>query len=167
MLGINSLITFFILFVWFTLNIFRKRGLTQSFKHSTERLFRLFPKKTDRSAAACGVVNYFSYQFFIVAKIKFVPNADLSCGVNYHIPKTIGLIQFTKQEHFDLSAGLFFTAIHPCRKNFCVIYYKYILIVKIIQDITEVFVLDLAGVTMYHHHTGILTFFCRVLSNKV
>jgi hypothetical protein len=29
------------------------------------------------------------------------------------------------------------------------------------------FVLDLAGMTMHHHHAGIFSFFGRILSNKI
>ena len=50
---------------------------------------------------------------------------------------------------------------------FSVVHDKHILIIKIVYDVTEMFVLDLPSMAMNHHHTGILTFFSRILSNKI
>ena len=42
-----------------------------------------------------------------------------------------------------------------------------IFVIKIIQDIAEMLVLNLTGVAMHYHHTGIFTFLGRMLGNEV
>ena len=52
-------------------------------------------------------------------------------------------------------------------KYFGIVYNKNILVIKIIQDVAKMLVFDLAGMAVNDHHSGIFTFFCRVLGNKI
>src|SRR5579862_5168155 len=101
MLGVYCLVSFFIFFVRFSLDVFRKGGFAKYFEHLPKFLVSAFPKKPNSPTSACCVVDYLGNQLITVAEVKFVPDANFSRGIYNHIPKTVGFIQFPKQENFN------------------------------------------------------------------
>src|SRR5437868_6251838 len=167
MLCIDSLVPFFIFFVWFAFDIFRQWSFTELFQLSSEIFLTSFPQKPDCAATAGCIVNDLCYQVFLFAEIQFVSDADLSGGINNHVPKPVGFIEFSQEKYFDLGAGLFLTAVHAGGKNLRVVYNENIFVVEIVEYVPEMFVFDLAGMAVDYHHAGIFTFLGRILSDKV
>src|SRR5690606_26523229 len=167
MLGINGLVAFLIFLVGLALDVFRKRGLSEFLQLLAEFFLAAFPEKTDRSSSAGSVIDYLCYKILLIAEVKFVAYANLSCGINDHIPKPVWLVQFPEQEDFNLRARFLLPPIHSGRENLSVVYHEYILVVEVILDVAEMLVFNLAGMTVNHHHSCVFTFFSRILSNKI
>ena len=72
------------------------------------------------------------------------------------------LVQLTQQEHFNTGTRLFLIAVQTGRKDLGVIKDKHILIIKIVQDILKLDVLNLAGRFMHHHQPRLVAILGRI-----
>ena len=167
MLGIYGLVAFFVFGFGLALDVFRQGGFSQCLQHHAKLLVGTIPEETDRTSAAGGIVDHFGHQFVAFTEIELIAYADLPGRIHDHIPKAVSLVQFAKQEYLDLGAGFFLTAVHTGWKYLRVVHHKHVLVIKIINDVFEMTVLDLAGLSVDDHHPAVFSFFGGLLGDQV
>ena len=140
----NGLETFCIFFFYRTTDETGQRSLTQSIKSFLELIVRTVIKESQSTSARSGIINNFGHHRVVITKIQLITNTDLTCRIYQYIPQAKLLIQFTQQKNLDTCTGFLFISIQTRREDFRIIKDKHIFIIKILQDILEYLVLDLA-----------------------
>src|SRR5690606_18939981 len=84
--GVNGLISFGILGLYLSFNVFRKWGFSQLFQFFPEFGVGAVVKEPQSSSAGCCIIYNLSNQALIISKIKFVTNSYFPCRVNKNIP---------------------------------------------------------------------------------
>ena len=143
-LGKDSLETLGIFLFYRTTDETGQRSLSQRIQCLLELVVRTFIEETQRTSTGSGVINHLGHHGIVLTKIKLVTDADLTGRIDQHIPQVKLLVQLAQQEYLDTGSGLFLISIQTCRENFRIIKDKHIFIIKIIQDILEDLVFNLA-----------------------
>ena len=99
---------------------------------------RAVVEETERTATACGIVNHLSHHRAVIFEEEFVADADLTGRLHQHVPQAQLFIEFAQQEHLDLGISLLLRTIETSREHLGVIEYKGVVLVEIVQDVTEV-----------------------------
>ena len=157
-----------------TLKVFRFTASSDKARHGrfakcvkllTEFLMVAIVKETERTTTTCCVVNYFSHERIVFAKVELVTNTNFTSGIYEHVPKEEVGIQLTEEEHFDYCSRLFLIAVKACGKHLRVVKHKEVVRVKVRDNILKHFVLNLACLAVKHHHATFIAETCGILSN--
>ena len=122
----------------------RQRSLSECVEVVLELIVRTVVKETQRASAACSVVDNLGHHTSALVKEQFVANTYLAGRLNQNVPQAHLLVKFTQKEHLYLSIGLLFCAVQTCGKNFCIVEYERVALIKIVKNIAEVEILGVA-----------------------
>ena len=146
-LGKQTLIPNLILFLYTTGNILWNGCFTQFLNHIGKLLIVTIKQKANRPSTTRSIVYHLSHQI-IITEIQFITDTNLTRWIYQNIPQTQIMIQFTKQKHLNLCAGLFFLTVHARCKHLCIIHHKHIVLVEYLKNILETAVLDTTFLAM-------------------
>ena len=134
----------------------RYRCLSISVERLDELVVRTIKKESQRTSTRSSVVYHFGNQTLVIAEIEFVADADLAGRIDQHIPEADIGIEFSQQEHLDASTRLFLVAIKSGRENLGVVEQHEVLLIKIINEILEHLVFDVATLLVEYHHPALV-----------
>ena len=167
-LGEDGLETFRIFRLYRTVDDGMGQGsLTQSIEGFLELIVRSVIKETERTAAGSGVVYYFRYHRVVGTEIQLVADTDFTGRIYQHIPQTEFFVQLTQQEYFDTSSRLLLITIQTCREYLRIVEYKYVFIIKVVQNILEHLVFNLSSTTVQHHQARLISILRRMQSDFI
>src|SRR5688572_19415018 len=86
MLGVDRLESFFILWLYFTLDVFWKRSFSKSFNYFIKCYRIAIKQKANCPSSGSCVIDNFSHKVS-VTEIEFIAYADFPCRVNENIPQ--------------------------------------------------------------------------------
>ena len=125
---------------------------------------RTVVEETKRTSTTGGIVDDLSHHRSVIFEEELVANTNLARWLYKHIPQTEFLIELAEQEHLDLCVGLLLRPIQTGRKHLCVIEYKRVVLIEVVEDVTEieidrlsVFVLQLLALLVVARHLYALT----------
>ena len=147
MLGKQTLIPSLILFLNTTGDILWNGCFTQFLNHISKFLVGAIKQKANGPSTTRSIVYHLSHQI-IITEIQFISYTNFTRWIYQNIPQTQLMIQFTKQKHLNLCAGLFFLTVHARCKHLCIIHHKHIVLVKNFKNVLETAVLDTTFLAM-------------------
>ena len=137
---------------------------------------RTVVQETERTTTTGRVVDNLGHHRSILLEEEFITDTDLTGRLNQHIPQAQVGIQLTEKEHLDLGIGLLLRSIETGGEHLCVVEDEGVILVEVIQDITEIKVdgiaflvfqiltvlillghLDLPTLTMHNHQSALIT----------
>ena len=165
-------------------DIARQGGCTQGEELAFELVVRTVVEETQGTSAAGGIVDDLSHHRPVFLKKQFIANTDLTCRLYQHIPQTEVGIQLAQQKHLNLGIGLLLRAIKTGREHLGVVEDKRVVLIEIVDDITEVEIdriaflileflailvltshLDTTTLTVNDHQTALVTVESRFKGN--
>ena len=136
-----------------------------------ELLVRTVVEEPEGASAGGGVVDYLGHHGVILSKVKLVAYSDFSGRVHDHVPEPLLLVEFAKQEHHDVSLGLFLLAVEFGREYLGVVEDEVVALSEIIYYVFELPVLYLSGVLVEHHEFALIPpagrLFCYPVLRKI
>ncbi len=114
-------------------------------------------EEAQRASARGGVVDDFGHHRLILSEIQLVADAYLAGRLHKHIPELVLLVELSEEENLDTCACLFLVAVETCGKHHRVVEHHHISIVKIVDDLFEYVMGDLAGLAVDQHHAAFVT----------
>ena len=141
-------------------------------------------EESQGASTAGSVVDHLGHHGTIVLEEEFVADTDLTGWLHEHIPQTQVGVQLAQQEHLDLGISLLLGAIETGGEHLGVVEDKGIVLVEIVEDVTEVEVngialfveeifavlvflrhLDTSALTVEHHEAALIAVVGRFQCN--
>ena len=104
--------------------------------------------------AAGGVVDDFGHNGAVFAEVELVADAYLAGRIDDDIPVAQVGVELAAQEHFDACAGLLLAAVETGGQHFGVVEHEDIVLAKIVEEVLEHLVFNLARLAVEHHHAA-------------
>ena len=139
-LGVDSLEILHILWSSRTLvdDVTWQWSLAKTEQHLFELVVRTVVEETQCTSAAGGVVDDLSHHWSVFFKEQLVSNTYFTCRLYKHVPQALVGIKLAQQEHLNLCICLFLGAIQSCREHLGIVKDKGIVLIKVVQNVTEV-----------------------------
>jgi len=155
--------------VWFYLSLDApwKGCFPQGIKGIFEVLMAAIKQKAQSASPGCRVVNDFGHHRFVFTEIKFVADTNFTGRIDQHIPKTEFFVEFSEQEHFNLSTRFLLVAVQASGKHFGIVEDEYILFVEILCNFFEYTVFNRTGSPVEHHQPGFVPVGRRILGDQL
>ena len=138
-------------------NVAWQWSLAQTEQHLLEFIVWTVVEETQRTATAGGVINHLSHHRTIFLEKEFVADTNLTGRLYKHIPQALVGIKLAQQEHLNLGIGLLLGTVQTGREHLSVVEDECIVLVKVVEDVTEVeTTLDSLTLTMQHHQLALV-----------
>ena len=133
------------------------RRLAKGEEGAFELVVRTIEEEAERAAATGGIVYHLSHQGLVLAEVELVADTNLACRIDQHVPETHVFIQFAKQEDLNLGTCLLLVSVETSREDFGVVEHEDVLLVEVVEHISERFVmLDDTLLGMNHHESAVI-----------
>ena len=143
-------------------------------------------EESQRTTTARGVVDDLGHHRTVVLEEQFIADSNLTGRLHEHIPETEVSVQLAQQEHLDLGIGLLLRTIETGRKHFSVVEDEGVVLIEVVEDVTEIEIdgvalvvlqvvavlillthLNLATLTVEHHQPALVAMDGRFQSDQL